>query len=143
MIFPFFVLAAVDPDERSAVGWFNTFIDINYSRLQRYGDFSTPTITNMCHIAYHHRGIRYFPEHFPVTFHLISVQKRKKSNFSHISTWLHDYHCSSTVCWSRLDLLFTTSHTPVNTSTTATPCCQVKTPSPVSTLTVTATMGCT
>ena len=47
------------PDERSAVGWFNTFIDINCSRLQRYSDFLIPTIANLCHIVYHYRGIRY------------------------------------------------------------------------------------
>ena len=41
------------------MGWFNTFIDINCSRLQRYGNFLIPTIADLCHIVYHYRGIRY------------------------------------------------------------------------------------
>lgn len=41
------------------MGWFNTFIDINCSRLQRYANFLIPTIADLCHIAYHLRGIRY------------------------------------------------------------------------------------
>ena len=53
------------PDERSAVGWFNTFIDINCSRLQRYANFLIPTIADLCHIAYHLRGIRYLFAFFP------------------------------------------------------------------------------